>query len=171
MLKRSEIFPIGSMVTVQFEKGEDTVLVVVGHLTLQKNAISRYDYTCVEFPMGVEMGLVYINHEDIVMVVYHASDYGDLHENWMMRKYAEYKAYYRHFAPETRPDISVVRTAIHEAEHILPKRRRIKIIMSSAILMAEIAGATSLTILTRDWRVGVCALFFIISSIIYKKVI
>lgn len=161
MLKRTQILPIGSLISVQFEKGENTVFVIVGHLTLQNSIINPYDYTCVRFPMGIEAGLVYINHEHIVAIVYRANDYENLHEDWMMRKYAEYKAYYRHYALDARQDITVVPITMYETEQKRRKHRKIKRMLYSSALIVKIAGAGYLTILTENWMVGICAWFLV----------
>lgn len=170
MLKQDQILPVGSVVTVHFrEKGEDTVLVIVGHLTINPKMISRYDYTCVHYPIGIETGLIYINHDDIEAVLYQNADVDGLHEKWMTRKYAEYKAYYRHFSEEQRPPTEVTRRSILEAMNELPKRHKRKQILFCIALATQFTGAVSLTILTGEWMVGFCALSFVLAGILIYR--
>ena len=128
MLERNQILPVGSLITIRHEtdKGKETVCVVVGHLTLRREIISRFDYTCVKFPQGVEDGLIYVNHDDIVNIIYRASDYDELNETWMNRKYAEYVAYYKHYGEYQRPDIDKIFTRLIHllgASVLLPKQQ------------------------------------------------
>lgn len=111
MLKKDQILPIGSLVTVFFKSdgGKETIALIVGHLTMQKHMISRYDYTCVAAPAGIEDGLFYINHSDICSVLHRPSGADYFPENWLERKYAEYTAYYRNYDPAERPDIDTMR--------------------------------------------------------------
>lgn len=89
MLKKDQILPIGSLVTVFFKSdgGKETIALIVGHLTMQKHMISRYDYTCVAAPAGIEDGLFYINHSDICSVLHRPSGADYFPENWLERKY------------------------------------------------------------------------------------
>lgn len=52
------------------DEGKHTIAVIMGHLTLRRDMISRYDYTCVEYPCGIENGLFYVNQEDIIEVIH-----------------------------------------------------------------------------------------------------
>lgn len=83
MLKKDQILPIGSLVTVFFKSdgGKETIALIVGHLTMQKHMISRYDYTCVAAPAGIEDGLFYINHSG-----YFAASFTDLRCGLFPRK-------------------------------------------------------------------------------------
>lgn len=126
MLTKNHVLPIGSVITVCFnsDEGRCTIAVIIGHLTFRKDMISRYDYTCVEYPCGIENGLFYVNHEDVIDVIQVPTDPSNLHTDWMEVKYAEYQAYYRHYDPDGRPDIDSLRQSIRNERESLRKKIR-----------------------------------------------
>ncbi len=168
MLERNQIFPVGSLITIRHEtdKGKETVCVVVGHLTLRREIISRFDYTCVKFPQGVEDGLIYVNHDDIVNIIYRASDYDELNETWMNRKYAEYVAYYKHYGEYQRPDIDKIRQNIYQID---PPTRCKRFIAQITILLLSISGAAVLSVLSGTWMTIVGAALFLLAGYCIKK--
>lgn len=126
MLTKNHVLPIGSVIAVRFnsDEGKHTIAVIIGHLTLRRDMVSRYDYTCVEYPCGVENGLFYVNQEDIIDVIHRTPDHDNLHMDWMEVKYAEYLAYYRHYDPDGRPDIDSLRQSIRKERDSLRKKLR-----------------------------------------------
>ncbi len=168
MLERSQILPVGSLITIRHEtdKGKETVCVVVGHLTLRRDIISRFDYTCVKFPQGVEDGLIYVNHDDIVNTIHRASDYDELNEVWMNRKYAEYVAYYKHYGEFQRPEIDKIRQNIFQVD---PPAKRKNFIAQITILIISISGAALLSVLSGTWMTSVGAALFMLAGYCIKK--
>ncbi len=168
MLERNQILPVGSVITVRntIDKGKEAVCVVVGHLTLRREMINRFDYTCVKFPQGVEDGLLYVNHEDIVNIIYRASDYDELNETWMNRKYAEYVAYYKHYGETQRPDIDKIRQNIHQVE---PPTQHKRYAAKMTILILTISGAALLSVLSGTWMTFVGAALFVFAGYYIKK--
>lgn len=162
MLERKQILPIGSTVAVCYrtDGGKETLLQVVGHLTLRRARVCLYDYICVYYPQGIEDGLVYINHTDIVRVLDPAELRNDTYDRWLARKYGEYLAYYETHNPNERPDIDTTRSEIligREQEHRINKIRKwMRFLCAAAITL----GAVIAFLLTKRWEIAVGALFF-----------
>lgn len=162
MLERKQILPIGSTVAVCYrtDGGKETLLQVVGHLTLRRARVCLYDYICVYYPQGIEDGLVYINHTDIVRVLDPAELRNDTYDRWLARKYGEYLAYYETRDPKERPDIDTTRREIligREREHRNNKIRKwMHVLCAAAITL----GAVIAFLLTKRWEIAVGALFF-----------
>ena len=171
MLEKNEILPVGSIVTVDFniERGEKTILVIAGHLTLQRNMISRYDYTCVKFPMGTEKGLFYINHTDIVAILYESPDYFGLHEAWMTRKYAEYRAYYHHFPTEQKTNIQMMNVSLDVAAKRFITRWKARRAVQGIGVSISIVSAGFIAVLTGELAVGFCVLVLFGLGYIVRK--
>ena len=162
MLERKQILPIGSTVAVCYrtDGGKETLLQVVGHLTLRRAKVCLYDYVCIYYPQGIEDGLVYINHTDIVRVLDSAELRSDMYDRWLARKYGEYLAYYETYNPNERPDIDTTRSEIligREQEHRINKIRKwMRFLCAAAITL----GAVIAFLLTKRWEIAVGALFF-----------
>ena len=162
MLERKQILPIGSTVAVCYrtDGGKETLLQVVGHLTLRRAKVCLYDYVCIYYPQGIEDGLVYINHTDIVRVLDPAELRNDTYDRWLARKYGEYLAYYETHNPNERPDIDTTRSEIligREQEHRINKIRKwMRFLCAAAITL----GAVIAFLLTKRWEIAVGALFF-----------
>ena len=162
MLERKQILPIGSTVAVCYrtDGGKETLLQVVGHLTLRRAKVCLYDYVCIYYPQGIEDGLVYINHTDIVRVLDSAELRSDMYDRWLARKYGEYLAYYETHNPNERPDIDTTRSEIligREREHRNNKIRKwMRFLCAAAITL----GAVIAFLLTKRWEIAVGALFF-----------
>lgn len=162
MLERKQILPIGSTVAVCYrtDGGKETLLQVVGHLTLRRAKVCLYDYVCIYYPQGIEDGLVYINHTDIVRVLDSAELRSDMYDRWLARKYGEYLAYYETHNPNERPDIDTTRCEIligREREHRNNKIRKwMRFLCAAAITL----GAVIAFLLTKRWEIAVGALFF-----------
>ncbi len=166
MLKKEQVLPIGSVVTVRFDDdvgrdtGQDTLCIIVGHLTLQKGRKCCYDYMCVEYPSGMDDGLFYINHDDIESVLWHSTDFDELHAHWMDRKYAEYVAYYKNYNSELRPSISEMRAKSKKAGallHLCERYYNIKRWMCAGLFLV---GAVLTGLLTKSWYAVAGAFLF-----------
>lgn len=162
MLERKQILPIGSTVAVCYrtDGGKETLLQVVGHLTLRRAKVCLYDYVCIYYPQGIEDGLVYINHTDIVRVLDSAELRSDMYDRWLARKYGEYLAYYETHNPNERPDIDTTRSEIligREQEHRNNKIRKWMRFLCAATITL---GAVIAFLLTKRWEIAVGALFF-----------
>lgn len=162
MLERKQILPIGSTVAVCYrtDGGKETLLQVVGHLTLRRAKVCLYDYVCIYYPQGIEDGLVYINHTDIVRVLDSAELRSDMYDRWLARKYGEYLAYYETHNPNERPDIDTTRSEIligREREH---RNNKIRKWMRFLCVAAITLGAVTAFLLTKRWEIAVGALFF-----------
>lgn len=164
MLQKNQVLPIGSVVTVRFssDAGRETVAVIVGHLTLRNDRKCCFDYACVEYPAGIEEGLFYINEPDIVSVLYRACDTGQMHENWMERKYAEYQAYYRQYRPDLRPSIDDVRRKTKNAGGISRRMKRMRLVKRWVCAIGFLIGAVLTAVLTKSWEAVTGAVFFFI---------
>ncbi len=166
MLQKNQILPIGSVVTVRFacEVGRETVAVIVGHLTLRNDRKCYFDYACVEYPAGIEEGLFYINEPDIVSVLYRANDTGQMHENWMERKYAEYQAYYRQYRPDLRPSIDDVRMKTKNAGGISRHLKQMRLARRWVCALGVLIGTVLTAVLTRSWEAVTGAVLFFITG-------
>ncbi len=169
MLTRNQILPVGSVITVRHIKDKDeiTVAVIIGHLTLRRDMINRFDYTCVKFPQGVEEGLMYVNDEDIEETLYRATDYDERHQEWMVRKYAEYKAYYEHYGELPRPNIDKIRQEMIHLESTAKRTRRngVRIIM----LILSLSGAALLSVLSGTYLTIIGAVLFMVAGFFMAK--
>ena len=132
----------------------------MGHLTLRRAKVCLYDCVCIYYPQGIEDGLVYINHTDIVRVLDSAELRSDMYDRWLARKYGEYLAYYEAHNPNERPDIDTTRSEIligREREHRNNKIRKwMRFLCAAAITL----GAVIAFLLTKRWEIAVGALFF-----------
>ena len=162
MLEKKQILPIGSLVSVRYasDGGTETVLMIVGYLSLRSKTICHYDYQCVLYPNGYYSGIYYINHSDIVRVLCRAEDHEGKHSEWLDRKYIEYEVYYKNYDVSKRPDIDVMRSAVINRINYLeaekPRRKINAIIKITGIVLS--AGIAVL--LTGSWWTGLCALIF-----------
>ena len=162
MLERKEILPIGSTVGVcyQTDGGKETLLQIVGHLTMRREKVCLYDYVCVHYPQGFEDGLVYINHTDIIRIPDPTELKNEAYDRWLVRKYGEYLAYYETYDPQERPDIDTARRELligREREHRNNRIRKWMHITCNATLLI---GAGLAFLLTKRWEIAVGALFF-----------
>ncbi len=171
MLQKNQILPIGSVVTVRFacEVGRETVAVIVGHLTLRNDRKCYFDYACVEYPAGIEEGLFYINEPDIVSVLYRANDTGQMHENWMERKYAEYQAYYRQYRPDLRPSIDDVRMKTKNAGGISRHLKQMRLARRWVCAIGFLIGTVLTAVLTRSWEAVTGAVLFFITGWLFGE--
>ena len=81
MLSKREIMSVGTIVRIRYENDcKDTLAVIVGHLSLSKQMQCHYDYICVEYPFGIERGILYVNHSDILEKLHYFLDYDDIKE-------------------------------------------------------------------------------------------
>ena len=164
MLKRQDILSIGSVVKVHFESDEKNITaVIIGHLALTKKFKCHYDYICVQHPYGLEKGIFYINHSDIIEIVETCLKDSEEHLNWMNRKYPEYKAYYNQYNHEERPDKDSLREQFANAERYLTTKQHNKYKIVFNIIIG--IGLFALTIY--NWRIGIGAdISFVVGSII-----
>ena len=162
MLKKTQVLPIGSIVAVMFPSGngEETIAVIIGHLTLKKDRQCFYDYACVEYPSGIENGVFYINEPDITRVISKAEDYEQKHKKWMERKYAEYTVYYSQYRSDLRPDIDKMRKMASGAEDTLHPIKRIHVIKRWICALLILIGAVLTAFATKSWEAVTGALFF-----------
>ena len=172
MLGKREILQIGTIVKVRYENdSKDTYAVIVGHLTLTEQMQCHYDYICVEFPYGIERGVFYINHTDILETLYHCADHEKLHENWMERKYGEYLAYYKQYRPDLRPDMNEIKKRKVLAEetlgHFATKQKAIT--LTATIITAIGIGITAF--LTKQWIAVPGALLFSVMGFVMGRFI
>ncbi len=168
MIEKTNVLPVGSMITVRFasEGGRETVAVIVGHLSLRKDRQCFYDYVCVEYPKGYENGVFYINHDDIASVVSAPDDVGNKHERWLERKYAEYKVYYSDYHPELRPDPEKARLSSRIADLMYLRNKKIHIIKRIVCAIAGIAGAASIAFVTKSWEAACGAVLFYVVGMV-----
>lgn len=162
MLERKQILPIGSTIAVCYrtDGGNETILQVVGHLTMRRAKVCLYDYVCVYYPQGIEDGLVYINHTDIVRVVDPSELRNETYDRWLTRKYGEYLAYYNTRDPKERPDIDTTRREILIGRERERKNNRIRKWMRIICAATITLGAGLAFLLTKRWEIAVGALFF-----------
>ncbi len=162
MLDRKQILPLGSKVSVQYamDDGKETILLIVGHLSLRKHHVCHYDYICVRFPDGIEKDMHYINHSDIVRVICTPEPTGEEYLKWLERKYGEYETYYKNYNPDERTDIDTLRKRVIETtnaiEYFTDKKKWIRHLCFGVIII----GAGLAAFFTREWHVGVCAFLF-----------
>lgn len=171
MLSKREIMSVGTIVRIRYENdGKDTLAVIVGHLSLSKQMKCHYDYICVEYPYGIEKGIFYINHSDILETLYHCTDYQELHCKWMERKYGDYLAYYKHYRVDLRPDKNEMRkrhiAAKNLVDYYTPKLKNIIGIIS--VLIGIGIGITAL--FTHQWLAVPGAVIFVLVAVyMFKK--
>lgn len=171
MLEKRQILPIGSAVAVCYrtDGGKETLLLIVGHLTLRREKVCLYDYVCVNYPQGIEDGLVYINHADIVRVLDPDELRGEAYDRWLARKYPEFVAYYENGNYENRPDIDTMRAMTLEARDRAYRKNRIKKIARYTCVGLCTLGVGLTVLLTNCWWMAVGALFFIFLGMGIKK--
>lgn len=154
MLKKQEVLSIGSVVRVHFKRDtKDTIAVIIGHLSLTPKFKCHYDYICVEHPYGLERGIFYINHTDIIEVVERCMDGNEHHSNWMERKYPEYTAYYNQYNHEERPDKDILREQFANADEYLTLKQH----KGLKIILNIIIGTVLFALTVFDWRIGIGA--------------
>lgn len=160
MLSKTSILAIGSIVKVYFKDDEnETIAVIVGHLTISGDIRCHYDYICVEFPFGIEKGLLYINHPDITSVLYSCPDHDGLHSRWMERKYGDYLGYYKHYRVDLRPDICEMRHQVAMAENTLNRYIKQKSVIKWSVLIISSIGIGITAYITKQWWIVPGALF------------
>ncbi len=167
MFEKKLMLPIGSKVTVHYalDGGTETVLVIVGHLSLRKRFESHYDYVCVLYPNGIEDGIRYINHSDIVRVIYDADKTDEAYIKWRDKKYIEYKVYYENYDPEKRVDIDTMRESIVDWQNKVEDTKERKRIGKAVIAAIIILGAGVTVLLSGSWWGGLCA--FCLAAVAY----
>ena len=120
MLSKREIMSVGTIVRIRYENDcKDTLAVIVGHLSLSKQMQCHYDYICVEYPFGIERGILYVNHTDILEKLHYFLDYDELHSKWMERKYGDFLVYYKYYRADLRSDMNDIRKQIFNAKNRL----------------------------------------------------
>lgn len=127
---------------------------------MRRAKVCLYDYVCVYYPQGIEDGLVYINHTDIVRVVDPSELRNETYDRWLTRKYGEYLAYYNTRDPKERPDIDTTRREILIGRERERKNNRIRKWMRIICTAAITLGAGLAFLLTKRWEIAVGALFF-----------
>ncbi len=153
MIEKSNVLPVGSMITVRFaSEGRDTVAVIVGHLSLRKDRQCFYDYVCVEYPKGYENGVFYINQENIATVISTPADLGNNYERWLERKFAEYKVYYSDYHPELRPDPEKARVSSKIADRMYLQNKKLRIVKRLICTLIGIIGAAAIALVTESWE-------------------
>lgn len=162
MLERKQILPVGSRITVCFasDGGKETFLVVVGHLSLKRAMMCYYDYVCVPYPAGMDEGLIYVNHTDVVRVLTEPEIPDDAYDRWLARKYPEYVAYYENGKPEERPDIDTMRATVLNARDREHRKNRIRRIVRTVCGALCVLGVGFAVLLTKRWEIATGALFF-----------
>lgn len=170
MFEKKQMLPIGSKVTVCYasDGGTETVLVVVGHLSLRNKNTCHYDYVCVPYPNGFEDGIRYINHSDIVRVICRADETDEAYIKWREKKYAEYKVYYENYDSKKRADIDTVREQVVHWKNELEESERYTLKGKVVNIAIIIFGAGITVLLTANWWAGLCA-FILASLILIKK--
>lgn len=170
MLTKKQILPVGSTVSVRFSDEEAyTNAIIIGHLTLKRGMVSRFDYTCVSSPGGVEDGVFYINHDDIVEVLHRGNDQGKAYYKWIERKYAEYLSYYKNYGQECRPSIEEVRRAIHE-EKIDSPPQNIKWYNGIIAISGMLCSALLSALIMQSWLAGVGAALCFTAGYVIKRI-
>lgn len=171
MLEKRQILPIGSVVAVCYrtDGGKETLLQIVGHLTLRREKVCLYDYVCVLYPQGIEDGLVYINHTDIVRVPDPDELRSDAYDRWLARKYPEFVAYYENGEHKNRPDIDTMRAMTLETRDRAYRKNRIKKIARYTCAGLCTLGVGLTVLLTNRWEMAVGALFFVFLGMGIKK--
>ena len=159
MFEKKQMLPIGSKVTVRYalDGGTETVLVIVGHLSLRKKFESHYDYVCVLYPNGIEDGIRYINHTDIVSVIYDADKTDKAYIKWCDKKFIEYKVYYENYDPKKRINIDAMRESIVDWQNKAEDTKERKHIKKAVVAAIIIFGAGVTVLLSGNWWGGLCA--------------
>lgn len=162
MLEKMQILPIGSTVAVCYrtDGGKETILQIVGHLTMRRAKVCLFDYVCVYYPQGIEDGLIYINHTDIVRVVDSSELQNKLYDRWLARKHGEFLAYYNTRDPKKRPDIDTMRSNMLIAREREHRHNKIKRWMRAICTVAIIIGAGLAFLLTKQWESTIGVVFF-----------
>lgn len=162
MFEKKQMLPIGSKVTVRYalDGGAETLLVIVGHLSLRNKTVCHYDYVCVQYPMGFEAGILYINHSDIVRVICRAAETDEAYIKWRDKKYIEYKVYYENYDHTKRADIDAMRGAVVYWQNKLDEIKERKPIQVLSHIAVVFLGAGVTVVLTGSWWTGLCALIF-----------
>ena len=170
MFEKKQMFPIGSKVTVCYalDGGTETVLMVVGHLSLRNKTRCHYDYVCVQYPSGFEGGIHYINHSDIIRVICLADENDESYIKWRDKKYIEYKVYYENYDTMKRADIDAMRGAVVYWKNKLDEEKARKPIRMLINIAAVFLGAGIAVLLTGSWWTGLCALIFAILGYLMK---
>ena len=171
MLEKKQILPIGSRVAVRYaaDGGKETLLLILGHLSLKNATLCYYDYICVYEEFGIERGVVYINHTDIVCIVHRYDPSDEAYERWLARKYPEYVAYYENGNPENRLDIDTMRAMTLNARDREYRKNRIKKLARYTCMGFCTLGVGLTVLLTNRWEMAVGALFFIFFGMGMKK--
>lgn len=171
MFEKKQILPIGSKVTVCYalDGGTETVLVVVGHLSLRNDSTCHYDYVCVSYPKGLEAGIRYINHSDIIRTIYRADETDEEYIKWRDKKYIEYEVYYKNYKAEERCDIDTVRSSVVRWQNVIDKANNEKTIRTVINIAIIIFGTGITVLLTRSWWMGLCAILFGMLGYLLKK--
>ena len=162
MLEKTQVLPIGSVVSVFFpcDNGRETTAVIIGHLTLRKDRQCQYDYACVEYPSGLEEGVFYINAPDIAKVIYRADDPERKHEKWMERKYAEYMVYYSQYQPTLRTSPDLIRSKTKNAGAALRHMRRNRLVKRWVCALMILIGTVLTALITKSWETAAGAVLF-----------
>ena len=162
MFEKKQMLPLGSKVTVCYalNGGTETVLVVVGHLSLRNRNACYYDYICVRYPNGIADGIHYINHSDIVRVICRSDETDEAYIKWREKKYIEYKVYYENYDISKRADIDTMRGAVVYWKNKLDEQNEQKPIRMAIYIAALLLGAGVAVLLTGSWWTGLCALIF-----------
>ena len=102
-------------------------------------------------------------------MLYHCTDYDDLHSKWMERKYGDYLAYYKHYRVDLRPDKNEMRkrhiAAKNLVDYYTPKLKNTISIIS--VLIGIGIGITAL--FTHQWLAVPGAVLFAIVGIFVNK--
>ncbi len=155
-----EILPLGSMVSVCYaaNRGAETVLLVIGHLSLQKETPCHYDYRCVLFPEGIDRGVYYINHSDIHRVIYRTKIRDLSYNRWLEQKAAEYDAYYKHYPHQMRLSADAMRAKMIKSANAAHRLKRWKPFIRWGSMGLLAAAAVGLAAVTGIWGIGICVL-------------
>lgn len=171
MFEKKQMLPLGSKVTVCYalDGGTETVLVVVGHLSLRNKTACHYDYICVRYPDGIEGGIHYVNHSDIVRVICRADENNEAYIKWRDKKFIEYESYYNNYDTEKRADINTVRESVVRWQNEIDEHNGRTCIRKILNITAIIIGAGITVLLTRCWWMGLCAILFGMMAYLMKK--
>ena len=170
MLMKHQILAVGTMAKIKFEKEQQkTFVVIIGHLTLSKKMKCHFDYVCVEYPYGIENDIMYINHEDIIEVLYCPDDYENRNQKWIERKYGEHLAYYKHYHYELRPDKEEIRERITISDNLIKKHNNKGTIITIGIIMLLTLGIGITALFTKQWLVLPGAILFTVLGFTYAK--
>jgi len=171
MFEKKHLLPLGSKVTVRYalDGGIETVLFVVGHLSLRNRTVCHFDYICVPYPGGFEEGIRYINHSDIVRVICRADETDEAYIKWREKKYIEYKVYYENYDTEKRADIDTMRESVVHWQNKLDECKERCLGRKLINIAAIILGAGITVLLTANWWAGLCALLLAVMGYFIKK--